>query len=280
MRKTLLIAAATLAAGILSTQAQNVYSQNVVGYVNTAIPGSGALTLICNPLQVINGTRTNDASDALKNLVGGEIVYVWKGNGYYGYIYGGAGSGVTNGFPSDFYDGNPGTAVAIPGSVYDSYNDQWWTPPLILKQGQAVYVQNPGAPLTNTFVGNVVLENTNNPVNLPGSGAMSLVGSTVPVGGNITNLSLPFIGGEIVFVWKGNGYYGYIYGGLGSGVTNGFASDYYDGNPGTAVAIPGSVYDSYNDQWWTPGPSINVGSGFFVQNPGAPLTWKQNFVMP
>ncbi len=63
---------------------------------------------------------------------------VWKGNGYYQYIYAGAGVGTGLGFASDFYDGNAGTAAAIPGTTYDSANDVYWTPALKLNQGQAV----------------------------------------------------------------------------------------------------------------------------------------------
>ncbi len=61
MKKTLLIAAAALAASLIPSQAQ-VYSQNIVGYVNTAIPGGGALTLVANPIQTVVGGVTNDGN--------------------------------------------------------------------------------------------------------------------------------------------------------------------------------------------------------------------------
>jgi hypothetical protein len=277
--KTLLIAAAALAAGVLASSAQT-YSLNIVGYVNVTIPGSYKLTAISNPLL----TGTNGASQVLTGLIGGEVLYVWNsaGNFYYQYVYGGAGAGTGGGFPSDWYDQNPGTAVAIPGTVYDSGNDAWWAPQPILGQGKGFYIQNPATALTNTFVGTVVLQNTNTPVALPGSYAMTLTGSTVPIGGNLTNLTLPFIGGEVVFVWNsaGNFYYQYVYGGPGSGTGGGYASDYYDQNPGTAVAIPGTVYDAGNDAWWAPPFNVAVGQGFFVQNPASTLQWKQNVVVP
>jgi len=275
MKKTLLIAAAALAAGVISTQAQ-VYSQNIVGYVNTTIAGSGALTLVANPLQNITGGVTNNATSVLSGLVGGETVLVWKGNGYYAYNYAGAGVGTGLGYASDFYDGNAGTAAAIPGTTYDSNNDVYWAPALKLNQGQAVYISNPGSTITNTFVGNVITQNTNTGVALPGSFALTLTGSTVPIGGNITNLNLPLIGGETVLVWKGNGYYAYNYAGPGVGTGLGYASDYYDGNAGTPAAIPGTTYDSNNDVYWTPAINVNVAGGFFVSNPGSTLTWKQN----
>ena len=57
MKKTLLIAAATLAAGVISIQAQ-VYSQNIVGYMNqTLVPGYANL---CNTFDIGTGnTLTN-----------------------------------------------------------------------------------------------------------------------------------------------------------------------------------------------------------------------------
>ena len=58
--KLLLTAVALVAAGIVSSQAQTVYSANVVGYVNQVIPGSSS-TLICNPLL----NDTNGANEVL-----------------------------------------------------------------------------------------------------------------------------------------------------------------------------------------------------------------------
>jgi len=55
MRKTLLITAAALAAGIISTQAQ-VYSQNIVGYVNVTVPANG-YQLIGHQLDIGDGTN-------------------------------------------------------------------------------------------------------------------------------------------------------------------------------------------------------------------------------
>jgi len=275
MKKTLLIAAAALAAGVISTQAQ-VYSQNIVGYVNTAIPGNNGLTLINNPLLGPNGT--NGASQVLTGFVGGETLFVWNNLGYYQYSYAGPGVGTGLGYPSDWYDLNPGTPAAIPGSVHDTANDVWWTPAPQIPQGQGVFVQNPGSTLTNTFVGNVVIQNTNAPVALPGNNALTLVGSTLPIGGDITttNWNLPFVGGETVFIWNNLGYYQYSYAGPGVGTGLGYPSDWYDLNPGTPAAIPGTVHDTANDVWWTPPLTVKVGQGFFVQNPGSTLQWKQN----
>jgi len=274
MKKTLLIAAAALAAGVISTQAQ-VYSQNIVGYVNTAIPGNGALSLIVNPMQNITGGVTNNAGSVLSALVGGETLYTWTGSGYNAYVYAGSGVGTGLGYSSDFYDGNPGTGAAIPGTTYDSNNGVYWTPALKLDQGKAFYISNPGSSITNAFVGNAITQNTNTPVAIAGNGALSLTGSTVPIGGNVTNLTLPFVGGETILAWTGAGYYAYIYAGPGVGTGLGYASDYYDGNPGTGAAIPGTTYDSNNGVYWAPPLNVGVGSGFFVSNPGSAVNWTQ-----
>jgi len=70
--KTLLIAAATLAVGAISSQAQ-VYSQNVVGYVNLTL--TNGYTLVANQLD-IDGTGTNNTvyTTIGTNLVSGSKI--------------------------------------------------------------------------------------------------------------------------------------------------------------------------------------------------------------
>jgi hypothetical protein len=61
--KTLLLSAAAMAAGLVSSVAQsNVYSVNVVGYVNQVLP-AGTLVAVANPLD--NGTNTLDSGAVL-----------------------------------------------------------------------------------------------------------------------------------------------------------------------------------------------------------------------
>ncbi len=278
--KTLLIAAAALAAGVISSQAQTpVYSQNIVGYVNSTIPGNNALTLIANPL--LGPSGTNGATQVLTGLAGGENLFLWNNHGYYVYSFQGVGVGTGLGFPSDWTDLNGGAAGAIPGDVYDSVNQVYWAPAPQLNQGVAAFIQNGGNTLTNTYVGTVVLQNTNTPVAIPGNNALTLVSSTVPIADNIesTNFNLPFVGGENVFVWNNHGYYAYSFQGAGVGTGLGFPSDYTDLNGGAAGAIPGDVYDSVNQVYWTQPLVIGVATGFFVQNGGSTLSWKQNLVI-
>jgi hypothetical protein len=78
--KTLLVAAAALTAGIVTSQAQ-VYSQNVVGYVNLSLPAG--LTMVANPL---NNT-TNDLNTIIPTAGFGDTIYIWTGTTFNSSIY-------------------------------------------------------------------------------------------------------------------------------------------------------------------------------------------------
>ena len=265
--KLLLTAVALVAAGIVSSQAQTVYSANVVGYVNQVIPGSSS-TLICNPLL----NDTNGANEVLTALAGGESVLIWNSAGYYVYQFQGAGVGTGLGKQSDWTDGS--TPHNIPGDVYDSVNQVYWAPQPILAQGEGFFIVNPNGPITNTFVGTVIGTNS---VSIHAS-ASTLFASTIPVGGNVQtnpaiNLTAHFAGGESLLVWNGTGYYVYQFQGAGVGIGAGGQSDWTDGS--TPHNIPGDVYDSVNQVYWAPAPSVKVGQGFFVNNPNGAENWTQ-----
>lgn len=77
--KTLLIAAAALAAGVISSQAQ-VYSQNIVGYANVFVQGGvNKYTLLANPFDDGNG---NQLTNLLTALPAGSQVLKWNGTTY------------------------------------------------------------------------------------------------------------------------------------------------------------------------------------------------------
>ena len=197
-QKLLITAAAALAAGILSSQAQ-VYSQNIVGYVNTILPVGN--TPIANPL--LNADGTNGAEDVLTSLQGGDTILVWNGGGYNAYTYFGPGSWV------DTF-GNPTAAPKLP-------------------QGAGIFYQNGQLTAeTNTFVGTVVLTNS---VNLPVGN--TLVASTAPIADSAegTNINLPLQGGDSLLLWNGGGYNAYTYFGPGTWVDT-------FGNPTPAPTIP------------------------------------------
>jgi hypothetical protein len=178
----LLIAAATaLAAGIVTSQAQ-VYSQNIVGYVNATLPGG--YTLLVSPL---SPNSTNDAESVLPALAPGDTLLIWNGGGYNVDLYGG---------PGQWFDGNTYASIAVP----------------TLAPGQGFFYENTGSAKTNTFVGTVQL--TNSTVL---AGGYTLVGSTAPISDFVdsTNINLPLVPGDTLLLWNGGGYNVDLYGGPG-----------------------------------------------------------------
>jgi len=169
--KTTLLGAAILAAGALSSMAQsNVYSLNVVGYVNLSLTGTGKYTLIANQLDSGN----NVFSNFFQSLPSGTQILKW----------------------------NNGSASFVPASRIAFGNG--WSPAgaatSTLNPGEACFVKtagtSPGA--TNTFVGNVpslTATGGTTPVyaasytnSLPTG--YTLIGVTAPASGAVTGLGL------------------------------------------------------------------------------------------
>src|SRR5438046_266620 len=117
MRTKTLLCAAALAAGIATSAVaqSNVYSLNVVGYVNVTVPAG--YSLIANPLNAGNNTVSNlfNATNPL-----GATVYTWNGS---------------------FFVANQ----------LDEFGGGWANPTLPLAPGVGFFFNNGGAPFTNTF---------------------------------------------------------------------------------------------------------------------------------
>jgi hypothetical protein len=125
MRTKLLAAAAILAAGLATSMAQsNVYSLNVVGYVN--VPLSTGFNLIANPLNNTN----NSLSTLIPNAGFGDTVYTYNPS---------AGT-----FTSSLYLGS-------------------WSPDLVINPGEGFWY-GANAAMTNTFVGEVMQGSLTNPI--------------------------------------------------------------------------------------------------------------------
>jgi len=198
MRKTLLIAAAALAASVISSEAQ-VYSQNIVGYVNQPL-SANAYSMLTAPL---SSSPTNNAEQVLPSLQTGDSVLVWNGAGYNVSVYIGPGSWI---------DGTSGNPVNAP----------------LLPPGEGFFYQTgSGSAETNTFTGTVF---TTNSITLPAN-SYTMVGSTPPVGGSIesTNYSLPFQTGDSVLFWNGSGYTVSVF------IADG---NWIDGTSGNPVPVP------------------------------------------
>jgi len=174
--KSLLIAAAALTAGLLSAQAQNVYSINIVGYVNRPIQGNDQFTLVSNPLS----SPTNTYEFLLKGaLPAGWSVLKWNGSGF---------NSVSRvAFGTGWLPNTAGTNSFGPG--------------------EAVFIKAPpaAAAITNTFVGNVMVGSFTNNI---GTG-FSLIGNIIADGGAVTNLNFIPPTGTSLLKWKEDGIGGY-----------------------------------------------------------------------
>jgi hypothetical protein len=173
MKKTLLIAAAALVAATVSTEAQ-VYSANIVGYVNVTCPAN-TLILASNPLD----DGTNTANSILASLPNKSQIQVWNGSGFTLYPKTSAG-----------FTGNPSLPV-----------------------GTGFFVKSVSN-YTNTFVGNVVpAPGGHQSTNTFPAGSLVLVGSTLPVAGtfndvgtNAFNLIATLPNKSQIQVWNGSGF--------------------------------------------------------------------------
>jgi len=236
--KTLLIAAAAaLAAGVVSSQAQ-VYSQNIVGYVNTVTTSGTFLIDVPFVIGVSNGANEIfPLSGGQPTIPDGSTVLVWTGSGYISYL-------------SD----------STSPSLWDDVNGNYLAASPILPVGKGFFLE-PAAPTTNTFVGTVAVAvgATNNTAY--GTGTY-LVSPVVPYGGYITNGTS--VGGGIaldsnnglpdgstMLIWTGAGY-------------NSYLSD----------STSPSLWDDVNGNYLTAPPSVSVGQGFFLE-PAAAFTWTE-----
>jgi len=171
--KTLLIAAAALVAGIVSSEAQ-VYSANIVGYVNVGVT-AGQLQLISNPLD----DGTNTANSLMQNtLPNHSAIQIWNGSGF---------ASITK--TSSGFAGNPSIPVGTGFFVKASTN------------------------ATLTFVGNVVPAPGGQSSLAMTAGQLQLVGSILPISGNFNdagtntlNLFATLPNHSAIQTWNGSGF--------------------------------------------------------------------------
>jgi hypothetical protein len=185
MRTKALLGAAALAAGALTTMAQsNVYSLNVVGYINLTL--TEGVNLIANQLDA-DGYGTNNTVPGVFGSVlpPGSSVYTWNGASYN---------------IQTWNRNKPGTAT------------NWNTPSYSLNPGQGAWVVIPSGTLgttkslTVTTVG-TVLQGALVNSNLPALGGVSLVSSIVPLAGGLQT-ALGYNAGvnDTVYAWNGTSY--------------------------------------------------------------------------
>jgi len=238
--KTLLVSAVALfAAGIVSSQAQPVYSQNIVGYASivSATPNANYLETV--PFAIGGSNGVNEVFGS--NLPLGSKVLIWNG--------------VTLGYDTYYYD-DPGDGAGWLANDDATHLTSFPT----LKAGLGFFLVPAGA-ITNTYAGTVAVNvGTSNKMLLATANANYLVGSIVPYAGAVTNGNnstggpnlngLPL--GSKVLIWNG--------------VTLGYDTYYYD-DPGD-----GAGWLANDDATHVAPPSITVGQGFFLI-PAGSYTW-------
>jgi hypothetical protein len=250
MKKTLLIAAAALAAGVISSQAQ-VYSQNIVGYVNTPAP-AGYLN-IANPLDNASGNSLTNLFQNAGGALDGVLVYLWNGTGY-----------TIDQFDSQSpsgMDNSGGSAIPVAP---------------IVNPGQMIYVwNNTGVGFTNTFVGTVHVEGA-------GTGSVGVTTNNLLAGYNFVASKIS-IGGGITSTLQvtntspggpGNGvldgvliYVPHI---LANGNFAGYTISQFDSTSSTGFDTSGGAQGA-------PEPIIPVGTGAIIfNNSGATYPWVQS----
>jgi hypothetical protein len=166
--KTLVIAAAIAAVGAATSMAQ-VFSVNVVGYVNVTVP-AGKYKIIANQLN--NGGNTIE--QVISNAPGGFIVYAYN-NATQSFLI--------NGYDADF---------------------GWDDPAMVVAPGMGLFVRAPaGANANITFVGEVPQGTLNTPVGRN----FSLLASQVPQAGRLqTDLGFTPQVGDIVYRYRNDRY--------------------------------------------------------------------------
>jgi hypothetical protein len=160
----------------------NVYSLNVVGYVNVPLVGGGAYNMIANPLNN-TGTGGNNISNLFSSVAGdGDQIFRWN---------------------VDLYDFD----AAIP--TYSGFSHTW-SSTFNLNLGEGVWYIDNNSNATNTFVGEVfqgTYTNFAGPANagrsLVGGGSYNAVASSAPIGGGFTNAIAGIVptDGDQIFPW-------------------------------------------------------------------------------
>jgi len=143
---------------LMAQSSTNVYSLNVVGYINVTVPAASyaivACPLIASPDNTLNTLLPNSTGTYVKVKV---------------YIYN----------PATGYNSETGSKTAWSEGGTNTINP-----------GSAVFVYNPNAtPLTLTFVGSVA-SGTQNNVLVPG---YNLVSSIIPTSGDLVTNSLTLL---------------------------------------------------------------------------------------
>ena len=209
--KTLLIAAAALAAGVMSSQAQ-VYSQNIVGYIN--VPLQAGFNLVANQLD-LDGTGTNNSIYSVvgTNLPASTSVLVW----------------------------NPASGVfstsKLSGTGKWSLNNQSVTNGM--NPGGGFFI-NVAAPTNLTFVGSIITGTNDYPI----IAGFQLVAPSAPVSGTIdTTNGYVASKSDSILVWNASS---------ATYTTHKYSGTAWSGGGDPELTVGQAVFlDAVNNSTWT-----------------------------
>jgi hypothetical protein len=158
--------------------AQAVYSQNVVGYVNTTIPANtigNGFAIIANPLQTTNSDLSSVIPPA--SVAAGTTIYGWD-------------------------TGLQTFATRIRGT--DDDDNPAWSGALSIPPGRGFWIKNTTAsPQTITFVGEVRQFALTNVV----ATGFDMKASIVPQSGDLASvLNYPAVTGSTIYFWRNGAY--------------------------------------------------------------------------
>ena len=211
MKKTLLILGAALASSVITSQAQ-VYSQNIVGYINTTVIG-GQYNMLNNPFTI---GLTNGGNEVFgTQLPDGTQLFQWNGAGFDVSLYDTTIGASTN----NWYNGDGSAIAPIP----------------VINPGKGYFLLPPKS-FTNIFTGTVVIQTGTSITNHIVGGLYNMVASYLPVGGSVTNTLINFFppDGTQLFQWSGNSYNVSLYDTtIGANPNN-----WYNGDGSAIVPIP------------------------------------------
>jgi archaellum component FlaG (FlaF/FlaG flagellin family) len=232
MRTKVLLCAAAMAASLASSMAQNVYSLNVVGYVNVTLPAH-QFSIVANPLDATLGGTVAGGND-LTNLFSATTMTGLAG-----------GSTISTFVPSLNDYSAPITYSAL---------SKKWGSTIPMPPGVGVlFLNNGAADAVVTFTGQVE-QGTYNVASMA-SHTFNMVGSPVPIGGDVTNsttvVGLAPGGGDTVSTF------------------NSTANDF--SAPSTWSAL---------SKKWSPTTTIAPGQGFlYLNNAATANNWVSNFTV-
>jgi hypothetical protein len=165
MRTKALLLGAMIGAASLVTSMAQVYSVNIVGYVNTAIPVG--FSMIQNPL---NASPDNTVASVIPSVPAGQALTIFK------------------------YNSASGSYLQV---NWDAGFGEWDDPTLVIAPGEGFFAYNGGTTaFTNTFVGEVPTGTLTTPL-ITG---FNMVGSKVPQAGLVqTDLGYVPTGNETIY---------------------------------------------------------------------------------